>query len=50
MSGEELKNWKKIKAYFETLPEEKRDNMFYKRAVVICGGRKDPAPNGGLRL
>ena len=35
-------NWQKIKNYFEDLPEEKRDNMFYKRAVAICGDKDDP--------
>ena len=34
-------NWQKIKNYFEDLPEEKR-NMFYKRAVAICGDKDDP--------
>lgn len=35
-------NWQKIKNYFEDLPEEKRDNMFYKRAVAICTDKDDP--------
>ena len=38
----EFKNWKRVKEYFESLPEEKRDNMFYKRAVAIVGGKQDP--------
>ena len=42
MSEEELKNWERIKEYFETLPEEKRDNMFYKRAVAITNKQEDP--------
>ena len=42
MSPDELTNWEKVKEYFETLPEEKRDNMFYKRAVAICAGKDDP--------
>jgi len=42
MSQEEKDNWQKVKDYFETLPDHKRDNMFYKRAVAICDGRKDP--------
>jgi len=42
MTNEEKDSWQKIKAHFETLPEHKRDNMFYKRAVAICGGEKDP--------
>ena len=42
MSEEERANWQKIKNHFETLPEYKRDNMFYKEAVAICGGSDDP--------
>ena len=42
MDKEALENWQKIKDHFETLPEFKRDNMFYKRAVAICGGKDDP--------
>ena len=42
MSPEEKDNWQKIKDHFETLPEEKRDNYFYKRAVAIVGGQDDP--------
>lgn len=42
MSPEELENWKKVKEHFETLPEDQRDNWFYKRAVAICGGKDDP--------
>ena len=38
----EFENWKRIKEYFENLPEHKRDNMFYKRAVAIVGGEEDP--------
>ena len=41
-SNSEFENWKRIKEYFETLPEHKRDNMFYKRAVAIVGGKEDP--------
>ena len=41
MDKEALKNRQKIKDHFETLPEFKRDNMFYKRAVAICDGEKD---------
>jgi len=44
MDEYELKNWEKIKVYFETLPEFKRDNMFYKRAVAITAGNDDPLP------
>ena len=42
MNEQELANWQRIKEYFETLPEHKRDNMFYKRAVAIVGGEEDP--------
>ena len=41
-TGDSLENWHKVKEYFETLPEEKRENMFYKRAVAICAGKEDP--------
>lgn len=41
MDKESVKNWQRIKDYFETLPDHKRDNMFYKRAVAICSGEKD---------
>jgi hypothetical protein len=42
MDKHELESWQKIKDHFETLPESKRDNMFYKRAVAICAGKDDP--------
>ena len=42
MNKEELENWQKIKEYFETLPEEKRDNQFYTRALAITSGKPDP--------
>ena len=42
MNEDELNNWQRIKEYFESLPEEKRDNMFYKRAVAITVGKNDP--------
>ena len=42
MNEDSLENWQKIKEYFETLPEEKRDNHFYRRAIAICGGKEDP--------
>ena len=41
-SNSEFENWKRIKDYFETLPEHKRENMFYKRAVAIVAGKEDP--------
>ena len=44
MSPEELNNWKRVKEHFETLPEFKRDNMFYKRACAIVNGKSDPLP------
>ena len=42
MNKETKKNWEKIKAHFESLPESKRDNMFYKRAVAITNKQPDP--------
>ena len=42
MNTQEIENWKKIKDYFETLPEHKRDNMFYKRACAIADDKPDP--------
>ena len=42
MKEDELKNWERIKEYFETLPDHKRDNMFYKRACDIVQGKPDP--------
>ena len=44
MNPDELHNWKRVKEYFETLPEFKRDNMFYKRACAIVSGKSDPLP------
>jgi len=44
MDETEFKNWERIKDYFETLPEFKRDNMFYRRAVAITAGNDDPLP------
>ena len=41
-SNPEQDNWQRIKDYFETLPKHKRDNMFYKRACAIVGGKDDP--------
>lgn len=42
MDKESKDNWQKIKDYFDELPEEKRDNFFYKRACVILEGGEDP--------
>lgn len=42
MNETELANWNRIKDYFETLPDFKRDNMFYHRACKIVGGGEDP--------
>ena len=40
MSEEELANWQRIK---DTMEEKgTTDNYFYKRAVTICAGGKDP--------
>ena len=44
MTTEELENWQRIKEHFEELPEFKRENMFYKRAVAIVSGKGDPMP------
>ena len=44
MTPEELQNWQRIKEHFEELPDFKRDNMFYKRAVAIVSGKDDPMP------
>ena len=50
MDKEERDNWERIKDYFETLPEFKRDNMFYKRAVAILDTGTDPMPQPPLKL
>ena len=50
MDKEEQVNWQIIKAHFETLPEEERDNMFYKRAVAVVDTGKDPMPQPALKL
>ena len=42
MDSDTQENWAKIKAHFETLPEFKRDNHFYRRAVEICADKPDP--------
>ena len=42
MDETEFKNWERIKDYFETLPDFKRDNMFYKRAVKIVSEPDNP--------
>lgn len=44
MNPDEFNNWKRIKEHFETLPDFKRDNMFYKRACAIVEGKPDPMP------
>ena len=40
MSKDELDNWQRIKDAMEE--EGTTDNYFYKRAVAICAGGKDP--------
>ena len=45
MDKETKENWIKIKDHFETLPEEQRDNWFYKRAVAIVGDEPDILPD-----
>jgi hypothetical protein len=42
MDKHELDNWKKVKDHFESLPEDARHSLFYKRAVAICEGKDDP--------
>lgn len=42
MDQETKENWQKIKSHFESLPEHKRDNLFYRRAVAICADKEDP--------
>tara|TARA_Y100000401_G_scaffold33944_1_gene25322 strand:+ start:9070 stop:9243 length:174 start_codon:yes stop_codon:yes gene_type:complete len=42
MTEEELANWQRIKEHFDSLPEFKRDNYFYKRAIAITSGQPDP--------
>ena len=42
MHPDEKANWLKIKEHFETLSEEARESMFYKRACLIVEGQKDP--------
>ena len=42
MTPEELENWQKVKEHFEALPEDQRNNHFYKRACLICAGKPDP--------
>jgi len=44
MDDYEKQNWQRIKDYFDTLPEEKRENMFYKRACKIVASKPDPLP------
>ena len=50
MESDTLENWAKIKAHFETLPEHKRDNMFYRRAVAICSAQPDPLADVDLPI
>lgn len=50
MDQEERDNWQRIKDYFDTLPDFKRDNMFYKRAVTILEGGDDPLPQPPLKV
>ena len=40
MDEQERKNWETVKAALEKA--DKTDTMFYKRAVAICDGKKDP--------
>ena len=40
MDEQERKNWKTVKQALEEAG--KQDTMYYKRAVAICSGKKDP--------
>ncbi|MDA7436424.1 hypothetical protein N8654_01940 [Synechococcus sp. AH-601-B19] len=40
MDKQEIENWKKVKEALEEA--DKTDCMFYKRAVAIVSGKKDP--------
>jgi hypothetical protein len=40
MDKHEIDNWKKVKEALEKA--DKTDSMFYKRAVAIIAGKKDP--------
>ena len=42
MKEKELKNWQRIKEYFESMPDFKREYMFYIRACDIVKGKPDP--------
>ena len=42
MNEAEFKNWERIKVYFESLPDFKRDNMFYQRACKIISSPDKP--------
>jgi hypothetical protein len=44
MDADTLENWRKIKAALEKAG--KTDCYFYKRAVIICRGGKDPFEDG----
>ena len=40
MSPEELENWQRVKEALEKA--DKTDSFYYKRAVAICDGKRDP--------
>ena len=40
MDKTERENWKRVKEALEKA--DKTDTMYYKRAVAICEGKKDP--------
>ena len=48
MDKYELENWEKIRKHFESLPEAKRDNWFFKRACQITEGQEDPMQHPNL--
>ena len=50
MDKEERDNWERIKEHFEALPEDQRDNWYYRRAVAVLDTGKDPIPQPPLKL
>ena len=40
MDEQERKNWETVKTALEEAG--KQDTMYYKRALAICSGKKDP--------
>ena len=48
MDKKEIDNWKKVKEALEKAG--KTDTMFYKRAVAITAGKRDPLDNNSVEL